>query len=333
MVVGSLLASGCGVRSYQIPKAELVRLAHTAPEVRGARVRVVQEVLETDVPPVAPVTPETQVVVGPNIWIDGPIGGPRGAGHVGGGGGGHIGGSGGDGKGEAIAIIVIAVTAVIVAAIVEGSRFDGFAQLHPMQPIHLIHGNQVVALPLAAIDDQALAWADTAIVKSGEGPFAELERAPLDRQGLTYGVYGGVGSLQSRLGDKALGPAWTIQLGYFPTQQLGILGDVFFGWRDNRLDATVFETRAGLELQYLPMQLGLLHAGLYGGLGYAWRFEDAVKLYGREVVPSNDHTPALDGGAMLQLDINTRVALTARLGLSYAHGEQMSNLLFGLSVY
>jgi len=124
-----------------------------------------------------------------------------------------------------------------------------------------------------------------------------------------------------------------VQLGYFPTQQLGILFSQFFGWRDNQLDATLFETRSMLELQYLPIRAGLFHAGLFGAGGYAWRFEDAVKLAGPYVVATDDHTPAFEGGAMLQLDINTRVALTARLGLGYAHGERMSNLMFGLSVY
>src|SRR2546430_10078644 len=49
-----------------------------------------------------------------------------------------------------------------------------------------------------------------------------------------YGMFGGVGSLRSGIGDTALGTAWTVQLGYFPSQELGILASVFFGWRDNQ---------------------------------------------------------------------------------------------------
>jgi hypothetical protein len=36
---------------------------------------------------------------------------------------------------------------------------------------------------------------------------------------------------------------------------------------------------------------------------------------------------------MFQLDVNTRIALTGRLGVAYAHGEQMHDLLIGISVY
>jgi hypothetical protein len=51
------------------------------------------------------------------------------------------------------------------------------------------------------------------------------------------------------------------------------------------------------------------------------------------VIAGEDTSAALAGGAMFQLDVNTRVALTARLGLAYAHTEQMTDLLFGISVY
>jgi len=42
---------------------------------------------------------------------------------------------------------------------------------------------------------------------------------------------------------------------------------------------------------------------------------------------------ALVGGAMFQLDVNTRIALTARLGIAQAHDEQMHDVLIGISVY
>jgi hypothetical protein len=130
-----------------------------------------------------------------------------------------------------------------------------------------------------------------------------------------------------------MGPAWTVQLGYFPSQQLGVVASVFFGWRDNRYNATLFETRTTGELQFFPVQVGRLHAGLYGGAGVAYRFEDAIKLSGNDVVAGNERTGALDGGAMFQLDINTRLALTGRLGIAWAHGERMTDALFGLAVY
>jgi hypothetical protein len=108
---------------------------------------------------------------------------------------------------------------------------------------------------------------------------------------------------------------------------------VFFGWRDNRYNATLFETRTTAELQFFPVQVGRLHAGLFGGGGIAYRFEDAVKLSGTEVIAGNESSGALVGGAMFQLDINTRLALTGRLGIAVAHGEQMHDALIGLAVY
>jgi hypothetical protein len=36
---------------------------------------------------------------------------------------------------------------------------------------------------------------------------------------------------------------------------------------------------------------------------------------------------------MLQLELHTRIALTARAGVVGAHGERQTDLLFGLSVY
>jgi hypothetical protein len=145
-------------------------------------------------------------------------------------------------------------------------------------------------------------------------------------------MYGGAGTLRSADGTVATGPAWTVQLGGFPTQELGIFASVFFGWRNNVADATLFETRTTLEVQFLPVKLGPLHAGVYGGIGFAHRFEDAVRLPDDRVAGA--HTSgALAGGTMFQLDINTRVALTARLGLSFAHDERMRDALIGVSVY
>ena len=332
MLAGSLIASGCAANSYQIPPDELARLARTPPEARGQRVRVIQEIVATDVPAAPPVGGETQVVIAPQADVAVGVGHRP---HRGGGlGGVNIGGAGNDGKAAAIAFLVLAATAMVTAAVIEGSRFDGYAQLHPMHPVHLIgkDGGYTV-VPLAWLDPGAVAWADTAVVRPNEGPWRELDRAPLSRRGLAYGMYGGTGSLRSALGDLAMGPAWTVQLGYFPTQELGVFASVFFGWRQNQLDATMFETRYTAELQFLPVQLGILHAGLYGGAGAAYRFEDAVKLSGNQVVTGNEASPALVGGAMFQLDIHTRIALTARLGIADAHGEQMHDAIFGLSVY
>jgi hypothetical protein len=339
VVAGLLIASGCGANTYRIPNSDLQRLAAMPPEARGQQVRVIQDMTDSDVPATQPVTTDTQVVIVPNITIThdrsrggwsgggGSRWGSRGGRWGGGGGKSSGGGSASDAKAAAVAFIVIAAVALFAIAAAEGSRFDGWAQLHPMHPVHLFgkDGGYTV-MPLAWIDPGTAAWADKAIVRRSEGPWREYGRHPLHRTGPTYSMYGGLGSLRSAHGDLAMGPAFTIQAGYFPAQQIGVVGSIFFGWRDNQALETLFESRYTLELQVMPVAAGALHAGFYAGAGAAYRFEDGVRN-------GNSGSTALTGGAMLQLDVNTRIALTARLGLAKAHEERMTDVLFGVSVY
>jgi len=222
---------------------------------------------------------------------------------------------------------VIAATALVVAAAVEGSRDDGYVQLHPMHPLYLfgLDGSRAV-MPLAELDPDSAAFSRFAIVRSNEGPWHWLGRAALDREGWTYAMFGGIGTYQSADGSKASGTATTIQLGFFPEQHVGVVANWFFGWRNNNELQTLFETRYTLELQGYLAQAGALHFGLYGGGGGATRLEDGV-------VGGNSSSLALQGGALVQLDFNTRLALTARIGQTYAHDERMSEAMLGLSVY
>jgi len=346
LLAAAVATSGCASNTYKIPASELQRLATVPPEARGQHVRVVQQLSNADLGPPAPVTGETQIVIFPQVNVYGPArgrtyadhrhgvsggggfgsvshGGGHGGGHSGGGGG----GGGGDGKAEAIAILVVAATVLVVAAAVEGSRFDGYAQLHPMHPVYLFgRDGGPTAMPLAWIDPQTAAWARYGLVRRNEGPWRELERAPLDRVGFTYAMFGGVGTYTSADGSKETGTATTIQLGVFPDQRVGLLGSIFFGWRDNAVSQTLFESRYTLELQAYPVASGPVHFGLYGGGGGAYRWEDGIP-------GGNAGSLALLGGAMLQLDINTRLAITGRLGVTFAHGERMSDALVGLAVY
>jgi hypothetical protein len=324
-----------------------MRLSYLPPAQRGENVRVVQQLSDADVGAPAPVTGETQIVIFPDVYVEGrerrsygggggswgphasaPGTGPSAGGGGHGGGGVHIGSSGGgDGKAEAIAIVVIAVTALVVAAAIEGSRYDGFAQIHPMTPLYLFgrDGSRAV-MPLAALDPQSAAFSRYAIIRSNETPWRWNGRAPLDRQGLTYAVLGGSGTYQSADGSKAAGTATTIQFGYFFDQHIGLVSSMFFGWRNNSINETLFETRYTLELEGYLAQAGPAHFGLYGGGGGATRLEDGIP-------GGNASSLALLGGAQIQLDINTRLALTARLGQTYAHDERMTDILFGLAVY
>src|SRR5689334_10116994 len=121
VLAGSL--AGCAVNSYRIPSSELARLAQTPPEARGQHVRVVQEIVQSDVPPAPPVTGQTEVVIAPQIDVSAGIN-PRPRHDSGGWGsigpGGKIGGAGSDGKAAAIALIAVAATAMVTAAVIEG---------------------------------------------------------------------------------------------------------------------------------------------------------------------------------------------------------------------
>ncbi len=342
MLLAALLVGGCATNTYEIPHKELVRLAQTPPEARGNKVRVVQEIGSgTTVADTQEVGPQTQIIFMPRFTIFTSPRYDRRRGHLGHGGGGitHSSGGGGgggsadDGKALAIAVIVIAAVGLFVLAGVEGSRYDGFVQLHPMHPVHLIgKDGSYTVMPLAWIDPDAAAWTDKAIVRPNDGPWHELGRAPLTRWGGTLGLYGGTGTLRSARGDNGAGPAFTIQGGYFFNQYIGLMGDIMFAWRANATNDTLFESRYMLELQMMPLQLGILHAGGYVAGGLAYRLEDGV-------AGGNDGSTAYSAGGQLQLDVNTRIAITARLGVTKAHEasgfglDRMTDLIFGLSVY
>lgn len=343
LLAGTVLVTGCATQSYKIPGNELERIAQLPPDQHGAHVRVQQELGEAEVGAPQPVTAETQIVFFPQINVYGPHerrryyntnstwGSGGGTGRPSSSGGLHMGGGGGgkaaDGKGAAVAIVVAAAVALVAVAAVEGSRFDGYANLHPMHPVYLTgKDGQRVVMPLAWIDPMTAQWAKEGIVRRNEGPWQELERAPLDREGWNYSVYGGVGTFQSGDGRKDNGTATTIQLGYFPAHEIGVVGSIFFGWRQNVIDETLFESRYTLELQGYPIHTGPVQFGGYLGGGAAYRWEDGIP-------GGNAGSTALIGGGMIQVDVNTRIALTARFGLTRAHEERMTDALFGLSVY
>lgn len=340
-LAASVFVSGCASSTYKIPGSELQRISQQPPETRTQHVRVMQELGDADVGPAQPVTAETQIVFFPHIHVHGAherrryyqsgstwgSGGGGGSSVRGGSGGGLKLNGGGDGKGAAIAVLVVAAVALFAVAAVEGSRFDGYAELHPMHPVYLVgrDGGRVV-LPAAWIDPQTASWAKYGLVRRHEGPWRQLERAPLDREGWNYSMFGGIGTFESADGHKDNGTATTIQLGYFPAHPVGIVGSIFFGWRDNAVDEVLFESRYTLELQGYPIHTGPFQVGGYLGGGAAYRFEDGID-------GGNAGSGALIGGGMLQLDVNTRIAISARLGVTLAHGERMTDAMLGLSVY
>lgn len=350
-LIGCLIATGCASSTYKIPGHELRRLATVAPEQRGERVRVQQEITDENLGPQQPVTSETQIVFFAWPEVFGPDRrnyyrhrGTWGAADVprarGGGGGLRISGGGGGGKGDGVALIVIVAVIVVVAAIavlaygaIESSRFDGFAKLHPMHPVYLVGSdNSKAVMPLAWIDPQTASWAKHGYVRRTEGPWLQLERAPLHRQGFNLSMFGGVGMYRSLDDEFAPGPATTIQMGVFPIHQLGLVGSLFLGWRKTTPNEYLIDMRYTLEAQFFPLSRGPVQAGVFFGYGGNYVREEVVQ--GTTAVSAESKTTDLKtGGLLLHLDINTRVALTARFGIANNGDGPTTDAVFGFSVF
>ncbi len=318
-VVGGCLSSG-----HQVSHAELLRLAQLPPAERGDRVQVVQQ-LGDDPPPAQGVNGDTQIVFvqEPIIIIDDDHGRPYGGGGGHHGGYHHGGGSSGDsGKDAVVAAVVLAATAAIALAVTEGQRFAGTVRLNPMHPVHLWgpwgHG----VLPLAQIDAATAAATTRAVISDREGPWLRLDRAPLDRVGMTYSVLGGAAQLNGADG-LALGPSFHVQLGAYPSQRWGLVMDWTSAWRDTAIGDSILDLRWGLELQALPLAAGKLHAGGFLTGAYAWRSEG----------DSTESALVSGGGALVQLELSTYLALTGRVGVVKAWGELTRDVTVGLTIY
>jgi hypothetical protein len=316
----TLAATGCLSTSHRIPHSALVELSRLPPDIRGDRVRVIQGYAGDEGPPPAPaVQANTGIVV-----IDGGGGGP-----------GPSADSGGprpaklakmDAK-DAKALIIVAVAAALLLAVTEGARYDGWVKLHPMYPIHLYGPNgEYTWVPLAQLDEETANWASRAYVREGEGPWRALGRAPLDRVGFTYGVLMGGGQVPSVDGARTPGFLGHIQLGVWPSQEVGIQLDTAFAWRDDLMQNTTLDTRYALELDLMPFRAGSMHFGAYGQAGFSTRLEDSPM--------GNDSSSWLyGGGAMVQLELTTRLAITARAGITSAHDMSLEEAVIGLSIY
>lgn len=322
MVAIGILAGGCLSSGHRVSQAELLRLSQLPPAERGARVEVVQE-LGGDPPRADGVSTDTQVVVLHHpVVIVGDHHGHGSHGHGSHGGGSSGGGVKGSGKDAVVAAVVIAATAAVVLAVTEGQRFAGGVRLHPMHPVHLWgpwgHG----VLPLAHLDAATAAAASRAVVSEREGPWLRLDRAPLDRRGLTYSVLGGAAQLRGDDG-LALGPGFHVQLGAYPGQRWGLVVDWTAAWRDTALGEDLLDLRWGLELQALPLAAGKLHAGGFLTGAYAWRSEGDVR----------ESALVSGGGALVQLELSTFLALTGRVGIVKAWGELNRDVTIGLTIY
>lgn len=322
-LIVAFATSGCLGNTYQIPKRELAELAQTEPERRGDRVRVIQQFVTADDPPESGV----RVHAGATVVVDP---GPRRRRRVSSGGAGPSGG-GGDiakaAKEDSKYWIVVAALAAVGLAATEGARFDGWAQLHPMHPVHLFGPfGQYDVVPLAQLHPEDAAWAHEAVIVEQEGPFRPLERAPLNRAGFTYSMLMGVAEQPSADGTEGLGFMSHIQFGFFPAHEVGLQFDIGLGFRDTELGDTIFDGRYSIELDYLPLTTGVLSGGVFGQVGLGTRLEDGVDGGDRSGI-------LLGAGAIVQLELTTRLALTARAQASRFYESNVSDFSLGLSIY
>lgn len=313
------LLTGCLSNGHIIPRQDLQAMAQTDAQARSKQVRVIQAFATEDSPPPAP---HADRGGGVYVGVHTPV---RVRSHSG-----SSGGSGTSAKSksdEAWVWIVLAAAVAIGAAATEGARYDGWVELHPMHPVHLYGWDgSYTWVPLAHMTPEQAAWARKAIVRPSEGPWRPLGRAPLNRQGWTYSVL--LGSAEFPDGDGAVQRGFMshIQFGGFPTRQLGILLDISMGWADDSFNERIYDSRTALELQFMPVGLGKLHAGVFGQLGVGYRLDDRLKGADREGLLAG-------AGGMLQLELTTRLAITARAGLTSVYNDTTSDFTVGLSIY
>jgi hypothetical protein len=231
----------------------------------------------------------------------------------------------------AVVAVVIASLAAVGAGLTEGMRFDGDVAVVPQQLIYLQdgHGGER-PLPIASLTTADLAGAERAVLRDDEGfGLMRLDRAPLDRRGFAFKV--DVGSVETVVaGNKPLGFASHVQFGYFPFQRFGLLAGLDLAGAGGE-DA--FSRHAlTLEAQLFPINFWRIHLGgsLHAGSAVTDQgTSDTNKVWG---------VPSVGGGAIVELALTTRLALTARVdwtALRSAPGNwsYARSLSAGLAIY
>lgn len=349
------LLIGCVGANYRVPREELARLAAQDPAARGDAVRAVQDLDFAPTPPrtepawdVEP--PGDVVVFVPRPWgffvdvgVQVPLGplpprpppppipppplvplDPDAAQGVGG-----ALGEIDDARALAVLAVGAAAGVLVVAAVTEGTRHDGWIALDPRQPVHLRVDGDWTTVPLDRLVPADLAGADYAVVRPDEAAgVQELARAPLDREGLTYRVELGAGVLPDPVAPGAVGPDAHLLFGGYPNRWLGVLGGVQLGW-DAPGDRERFVSRAIAEVQLVPIQAGRFHLGAQAGGGWgAARAAGVGAPYAAEGV-------VLTAGMLGELELVTRLGLTARVGWAWepAGGLVTPHGTIGLAVY
>jgi len=220
------------------------------------------------------------------------------------------GGGGGGGKGEAlivVAVVLVAMAAVIGVGLVasEGVRYDGPAEMWAGQPIYLKDergGETVVAL--GDITPDHLATTVEAKVKDDEGYGLHLlGHRPVDRN-MSPVLKLEAGSLVVDQGGQ-IASALTVSArgGLFIRPWLGLLLTASTGSSLGGVNPTVGPHSLGFEVESLPLHVGMLHLGGYANVGA-----------GAASITQSEWATVFGGGALAELDITGRMALTLRAG-------------------
>jgi hypothetical protein len=225
------------------------------------------------------------------------------------GGGGNLGGgklgSGGGGKDDLVALlVVVAVLATVGMIATEGARFDGNVAMYPWQPVHLKDGNgQVREIPLAEITAADVATTSEATIADDEGwGIMRLGRRPLDRKGFAFKMeLGFFESASSALDAGGLG--MNLQLGFFPHHMVGLLGSWSIAGGSDAQSNSFSRNNLAFEAQFFPLGVWRMHLGGFGHVGNQWAHD--ADLGTRDGL-------ALGGGAILEIALTTRLALSFR---------------------
>jgi hypothetical protein len=212
----------------------------------------------------------------------------------------------------ATAVAVVSAAGLVVAAHVEGTRYDGWLELHPDDAVLLIdHDGGRRWKELGDISTQEAEDAKRAIVVD-HGSLRRLGRAPLDRVGLTYRLEAGVAQLSTASGRGSFGPQARMAFGGYPLQSFGVTIGGQFAIGDDA--GQVFNGRGFFEVSFLPLALGGFHAGMAGEIGFATARHDT------ELGTVHNDGPHAALGAACEIEISTRLALTFRAQAAYVPG-------------
>jgi len=152
------------------------------------------------------------------------------------------------------------------------------------------------------------------------------ERAALDRRGLAFKVE--MGSSDFNLGlQEVAGMASQIQIGGFFTRSAGVMLDIGLSGGSLCCSSLFQRHSVALEAQVFPLSFGPLWIGAFAKGGGAIANDSVTTKTG----------PMFGGGALVELALTTRLALSFRAGANAARFDDgwstAGTLTGGISIY